>query len=1023
MVALPAMAKRSMFAALLLAATACETRTPATSSYYDERIAPLIDVGCVQQTTGCHLASETGEAVGNLDLSSYDALRQRGDVLPAVGPYPMGLLLMKVADPIEITVETFSPDPVTGEYATVVTTDIRHAAGSGASLSSAGFAQLKQWIESGAARTGAPVEDLATNTGACVNGVGVAPGFDPSVAPADAASYDAFAKDVQPMLRDSCAGSSCHGSRIADLYLACGDTEDEVRWNYFAAVSHLAEPASTSDLLRRPLSMLRGGSFHEGGDVFASTEDPRYQTLFAWAEDIATRAPALLHPTGAPPGLAYFADRVQPVLVRKGCFFSNCHGPAMFHDLRLRGGSQGAFSRIATMRNYETSRLLLSIESTDPNDSRIVAKNLYRPDQVAGARGIAHRGGALFEDFGTPGAPDPATLDDCAAVDADTGDLNAIPAYCVLARWHAIEREEAVLRGELDAAPMASLVWVSRPHGVGEIRDFDTFRSGADLRIAPLTAAADGNLSLGASTSLLGSCPVGVGADVRTPAVSWDAAKIAFAARASAADPLRLFWVNPDGSGCEPIPGAAAPDTTGNGILIHDFDPAFAPDGRIVFASTRGPVGVSFPYSGPTRTPAAMQPNANLYVLESGSVRQLTFLLNQELAPSFMTDGRLIFTTEKREPDFLQLALRRQNLDGGDYHPLFAQRSSVGFEHATEVVELANRNFAFVAAPRSAPDGAGAIVVLNRSIGPDQNDRSVDDRAYIHSMFVAARGSFPSIPGVPEGSPGPGVFRSPATVPGAHIVVSCDLTEGALTNGPAWSLCELDPTSGAVEALGGEAGLSNVEAVAVYPRVSHGVFASRIDEVNAHTQIVGGDTAEVHVQDFPLLASLLFANRRTNRPIDRRIGGFHVFEAMPPPATATSFADVSANTVTDAFGQVYVDYRLLGWVPLRGDGSARFSFPGGAPIVLEVTDDRGNPLPFADDTLPFTGPMRQREQMQFYPGERSNQALQRRFFNGLCGGCHGSITGRELDVAVEIDVLSGASRTASYDDAPVYLSR
>ncbi len=1028
MLALPAMAKRSMVAAcLVLVTAACETRTPAASSFYDERIAPLVDVGCVQQTTGCHLASDTGEAVGNLDLSSYDALKQRSDVLPAYGPYPMGLLLMKVADPVQIPVETFSPDPVTGDYVTIVTTDVRHAGGSGASLSSNGFAQLKQWIESGASRTGAPVEALSTSLGSCVNGIGSAPGFDPAAAPADAASYEAFVGNVQPMLRDTCAGSRCHGSRIADLFLTCGDTEEERRWNYFVAVAHVADPASTSDLLRRPLAMLRGGSFHEGGDIFASTEDSRYQALFAWAEDIATRAPELLHPTAVPPGLAFFANRVQPVLVRKGCFFMNCHGPAMFHDLRLRGGSLGAFSRIATMRNYEASRLLLAIESADPNDSRIVAKNLFRPDQVDGARGIAHRGGALFEDFGTAGGTNPATLDDCAAVDADAGALDEIPAYCVLARWHAIEREQAELAGELDPEPASALVWVARPHGVGEVRDFDTFRGGADLRSAPFTVGAGGDLDLdeGAGISLLAGCAgITAGADVRTPAVSWDAAKIAFAARNSATDPLRLYWVNPDGSGCEQIPGAAASATSGNGILVHDFDPAFAPDGRIVFASTRGPVGVEFPYSGPTRTPAAMQPNANLYVLESGSVRQLTFLLNQELAPSFMNDGRLIFTAEKREPDFHQLALRRQNLDGGDYHPLFAQRGSVGFDFATEVVELANRNLAFVAAPRTAQDGAGSIVVVNRSIGPDQADRPDDDRAYVHSMFLAARGSFPAIPGVPEGPTVMGTFRSPAAVPGGRFVASCDLDGAADAAQHQWQLCEIDPATGYVELLGagGVAGQSNVESVVVYPRISHGVFTSRIDEVNANTSVGSGSGAEVHVQDFPLLATLLFANTRTNRPIDARIGGFNVYEALPPPASATTFADVAGQTTTDAFGQVFVDYDELGWVPTRIDGSARFAFPGGAPILLEATDADRNVLDFLEGA-PFTGPMRQREQMQFYPGERSNQGFQRRFFNGMCGGCHGSITGRELDIAVDVDVLTSASRTAAYDDSPTDLSR
>jgi hypothetical protein len=72
---------------------------------------------------------------------------------------------------------------------------------------------------------------------------------------------------------------------------------------------------------------------------------------------------------------------------------------------------------------------------------------------------------------------------------------------------------------------------------------------------------------------------------------------------------------------------------------------------------------------------------------------------------------------------------------------------------------------------------------------------------------------------------------------------------------------------------------------------------------------------------------------------------------------------------------------------------------------------------------PFTGEVIQREQMQFYPGERSNQSFQRRFFNGLCGGCHGSITGRELDIAVDIDILTAASASMARDDGAADLVR
>jgi hypothetical protein len=100
----------------------------------------------------------------------------------------------------------------------------------------------------------------------------------------------------------------------------------------------------------------------------------------------------------------------------------------------------------------------------------------------------------------------------------------------------------------------------------------------------------------------------------------------------------------------------------------------------------------------------------------------------------------------------------------------------------------------------------------------------------------------------------------------------------------------------------------------------------------------------------------------------------------------------------------------------------RIQVPGGAPLVLAATGADGEILRFGEGA-PFTGEMILREQMQFYPGERPNQSLQRRFFAGLCGGCHGSITNRELEVAVDLDVLTSASRTESYQSVPVDLRR
>ena len=51
-------------------------------------------------------------------------------------------------------------------------------------------------------------------------------------------------------------------------------------------------------------------------------------------------------------GFEFFASRVQPMLVKRGCMMLGCHSPTMFHDYRLRGGSAGHFGLAATRRNY-----------------------------------------------------------------------------------------------------------------------------------------------------------------------------------------------------------------------------------------------------------------------------------------------------------------------------------------------------------------------------------------------------------------------------------------------------------------------------------------------------------------------------------------------------------------------------------------------------------------------------------------------------------------------------------------------
>src|SRR6266513_2529675 len=110
----------------------------------------------------------------------------------------------------------------------------------------------------------------------------------------------------------------------------------------------------------------------------------------------------------------------------------------------------------------------MSLESEDVNASRLVRKNLYRPEVVPGGNGIAHRGGSLFEDFGNPAT---GLRCDQQNYDYDNGDVDSIPAYCVVREWHRRERAERNL------AQVSEIVYVKRPPPPPPDRpqDFDVF--------------------------------------------------------------------------------------------------------------------------------------------------------------------------------------------------------------------------------------------------------------------------------------------------------------------------------------------------------------------------------------------------------------------------------------------------------------------------------------------------------------------------------------------------------------------
>lgn len=1029
----------STSAALALSPASCTTKEPESSTYFDRTISPILTTSCVRTNTGagCHVADFKGNALGNLDVSTYANVVKRRDLMVDYGPYGQPAFLAKNVDPFQVDVQTYDGKKVP------IATDIKHAGGSILDPTGGAYQTLRRWIQNGATENNTGVPPQNVEKVPCNTFIPQRPDFDLTRDPPNG-DFGTFRDRVNPVLagqtestnKVSCAGGNCHGTIANSLYLTCGDSPEQLRWNYLAAEEYLAQTPEQSELTRRPLSPAQGGAYHEGGVVFNSSSDDGYRAIFDWAAQHGPPKPANIGP-----GFTFFSEKVQPLLVKKGCMLIQCHSATMFHDYRLRGGSAGSFSLSATRKNYELSLAQMSMESDSPNASRLVRKNLYRPEvcSVNGCNkpsGIVHRGGALLEDFRNDTAT-PA-LCTAGAYDYDNGDVDKIPAYCVIAEWLRRERDIAKL------APLSAIVYVKRPIGsVKRAQDFDVYAPGADLRRVSATLLA-GAVTLAADDkSLTAGCGLSVAsADIRRPQVSWDGTKIAFAARGSASEPFAVYEMNANGSACAKVADVDNTPASENGLLVHNFDPTYAPpDGgvaRLVFASTRGNLNdAAFDYKGPQRTPAdPSKPNANLYVLEPDPanpvqkhVRQLTYLLNMEREPSFMSDGRLIFPAEKRAPQFSQVALRRINIDGGDYHPLYAQRGSIGYPEAVDVVELADKDFATILRDPNTPHGGGVLAIFNRSIGIDF--RSSDPKDYPVDPGVID-GSQPQFPdpafflrslrfpdggaSARPGQPTTGLYTSPAPLPDAQILVSFGAAADPGAFGGDYDVYVMDAASGVKTKLFGDAAGAEVDAVGVYARFSRPVFHSTLDEPNGHTAVFPGRSeAEIQVLDFRVLASLLFQNTPMGRVVDPDIQSFELYEDMPPPADVDAFSKGGSNVVTDPFGQVYVRRRLLGAVNLEPDGSSKFNVPGGVPLVVKLpptklSNERG---------LPRT----QREQMVFSPGEYSHQSFKAEFFGTLCGQCHGSISGKPTDVALVPDFVTRASATVARGKEPYVMNK
>tara|TARA_R110002073_G_scaffold103664_12_gene234845 strand:- start:60949 stop:63957 length:3009 start_codon:yes stop_codon:yes gene_type:complete len=981
--------RSSVLGSLALAATsvgACGSDAP-RETYYEREIEPILVASCSGNTGGCHIVDESnpfGFAAGNFDVTSFENVQNRRDLLQRFGAYEVPLLLVKaVGNSGELGV-TYG-----GGFEQL---EVNHVGGSILQVGSDAYLTLLEWTNKGATENGLPPQTPAeSGDGACATFV--PPSFDETAIVADA-TYANFKDKVQPILK-ACSAGSCHGAPASDFYITCGDDERQTAFNFSVAQAFVDDPVANSQLLQVPLAVQSGGYFHTGGEHFASRDERDYKDIEEWA----TAAGPLEFGEGDA-GREYFADYVQPLLLTRGCSFEACHSPQSTNDFQLRSGSQGFFSTIALERNYEDLKAnFMAFEVPDARRGRAVAKTILN---VFG--GIGHRAGAVLETPNSGGAQ-PTSCDN--PINPETAS-----AFCKVQRWVDIERQALIAQNQvfdLAEGSTVNIVYVDRQesHVAGPL-EFDTFQANSDLMVVPADIGVEGALSVNAAAvSLLDNCAGAADrsqVDVSGPDVSIDGTSVAFAMQIGAAESKQLYTVNIDGTACTRV---TDPEAAVDGIKVHNFDPAWSPDGEwLVYASTRAGV------LPPSVSRALFLPQSNIWrrTLDGSTVEQMTFLTNSEISPQFMREGRAIMSTEKVSQDFYQVAGRRMNWDITDYHPLLAQRSesvfadpnditqtkpSVGYGSATEIREGFDGNFLAVFSDRGAKGGAGTIATFNRSVGTFEADR--DDPGFLKSVRfpdAAATGRV--------GSNTSGAYRSPFPLLDGRIMASYSSFSGDLATATShnWDIVALSRRDGSRQVLIGGAG-AQTEAVLAIRRPASELYLNRRQLVFGGEQDAADlEYAVIHIPDAPLIFTLLTSNLRRGRPVEAfRDAKYLAFYAeSPTPSGAT--ANVEG---------IYESRTFMGRVPLESDGSIKVRVPSRQAIIMELQDSSERPL------------VTMTEEHQVGPGEQISFGIVEPLFDAVCGGCHGSVSGKELDVFVSPDVLTGASQSVARDRDPIDL--
>jgi len=373
-----------------------------------------------------------------------------------------------------------------------------------------------------------------------------------------------FKTNIANIFENRCA--SCHGiEQSSYIKFMDGDFKDyfyfpitkqntiaDVETTYQVSVNHdrvdYDDDARFSPILRTPLTEEYGGIAHKGLDIFYSTGDKDYQTILLWLKKEIAKKPKDKKELSV--AAKFFEQKVQPTLVRNGCFLSSCHGPVSFTDLKLHPPlPDGKFSKKMTLDNK--SSILGNVTrfvnlGGDLKRSRLLVKNIPIKNG-----GVHQRGGnnQFFEGY-------------------DDNDVKTILQWMRLEQKELFERLTINGKAIKDNKPgdVKDIVFIRGPrHTPRKYFSFDKYYPGSNIFF--FNGEKESQLTFYKT------------AEIQSLDVSYDANKIVFSKKESGDSGFRIYELEIKTKKVTQL--SFAEQQLSDGTIVHHIDPIYSPNNTL----------------------------------------------------------------------------------------------------------------------------------------------------------------------------------------------------------------------------------------------------------------------------------------------------------------------------------------------------------------------------------------------------------------------------------------------------------